>query len=78
MKQGLAKFQIGKNGVTEGVIESLNLAFKNHKQVRVSLLKSSLRDRKKRMEIALELEKKLPIKCSYRIIGFTVIIRKLK
>ena len=40
-----AKFQIGKNGVTDGVIESLELILKNHRQIRISVLKSSGKDR---------------------------------
>ncbi len=73
----LARFQIGKNGLTEGVISSLALALKNHKQVRISMLKSSGRDRKKMQDIALELKSKLPYSLGTRIIGFTIILIKL-
>jgi len=33
-----AKFQIGKNGITQGTLDSLSLVFKNHKHVRISVL----------------------------------------
>jgi RNA-binding protein YhbY len=77
------KFQIGKNGVNEGVIESLVLAFKNHKQIRIVTLKSSGRDKDSIKVMADELvaglEKKLVgNKFAYKIIGFTVIMRKKK
>ncbi len=78
MKSRIAKFQIGKQGITQGVIESLALALKNHKQVRVSVLKSSGRDKTIIREMALELQNKIPIKFNYRTIGFTIIIQKVK
>ena len=71
-----AKFQIGKNGITEGVIESLTLAFKYRKQVRVSVLKSTGRDKTKMHDLAKELLEKLPFKLNHRIIGFTIILIK--
>jgi len=76
----MTKFQIGKNGVTEGVINSLALAFKNHKQVRISTLKSAGRD--KIEEIAREITEKLQAKTdtiySFRILGFIIILNKGK
>ena len=73
------KFQIGKSGITEGVIESLRLAFTNRKHVRISVLKSSGRDRESIREMAEMLAKKLPKDketYTYRIIGFTMIMRR--
>jgi len=71
----LATFQIGKNGLTDGVIESLSLALKHHKQVRISVLKSACRDRDELKKIALKLREKLPVK-NHRIIGYTIILIK--
>ena len=76
----ITKFQIGKAGVTQGSIDSLVLAFKKHKQVRVSLLKSSGRNRenmpKFAEEIKVGLEKDTKSSYKVRIIGFTVIVIK--
>lgn len=74
------KFQIGKNGVTEGVIESLALAFKNHKQVRVSALRSSGRENIEDMaqEILRRLEEKTGLEYHFRVLGFTIILNKGK
>ena len=69
-----AKFQIGKSGVTDGVIESLTRLFKNHKQIRVSVLKSLGRDRENMKAVASKLESILPVKFRYKIIGFTLIL----
>ena len=74
----ITRFQIGKFGVTEGVIESLELALKNHKQVRISTLKSSGRNRENIEKMAEEITSKLKERCEYRIIGFTIILVKLK
>lgn len=73
-----ARFQIGKNGVTEGVTESLRLAFKKHKQVRISTLKSSGRDKDKIKEMAEDIVSRLGGQhvFRYRIIGFTIIMRR--
>ncbi|MBU0907128.1 MAG: YhbY family RNA-binding protein [Nanoarchaeota archaeon] len=71
----LAKFQIGKNGLTEGVLDSLGLALKHHRQVRVSVLKSACRDREELKKIALQLTEKLPVK-NHKIIGYTIILIK--
>ena len=70
------KFQIGKNGITQGVIDSIALVLKNHRQVRISVLKSSGRDRERIEKIAQEIQLKLETKCDYRIIGFTIILTK--
>jgi RNA-binding protein YhbY len=70
------KFQIGKNGVTAGTIESLKLAFKTHKQVRVSVLKGAVRDKEKVREMAEQIASSLDGNFKCRIIGFTIIMRK--
>ena len=75
----ISKFQIGKFGITEGVIESLELALKHHKQIKISVLKASGRNRENIEEMAQELVTRLKEKgeiCEYRIIGFTIILIK--
>ena len=77
MIKGEIKFQIGKNGLTSGIINSLELAFKNRKQVRISVLKSGTRDREKTKQMAEEIANKLRRNYIYKIIGFTIIMRKV-
>ena len=72
-------FQIGKNGISQGTLDSLHLAFKNHKVVRVSVLKSSGRDRESIRVMADDLcsqLKKDDLTFSYKILGFTIILRR--
>ncbi len=70
------KFQIGKNGITDGVIESLTLAFKKHKTVRISVLKNSGRDKNSIRGMAEELAARLGGNFKHIIIGFTIVLRK--
>lgn len=76
----VAKFQIGKSGVTDGVLESLLSAFKYHKVIRVSTLKSSGRNRESIIQMAEELCSKLSASTGkrflYKIIGFTIILKR--
>ena len=74
----IASFQIGKNGLTKGVLESLDLALKHHKQVRVAVLKSATRDRKQLQDLANQIQSKLKTKTTTRIIGYTIIVVKNK
>jgi len=75
MKQ--VKFQIGKNGLTAGVIESLNNAFRTKRMIRVSLLQSAGRDREEKRKIAEELAEKLEGRFKFTIVGFTIIMKKI-
>ncbi len=74
------KFQIGKSGVTPGVISSLALAFKTHKCVRIVLLQASGRTKSTldstAQKICEELAKKIPARFDYTTIGFIIILRK--
>lgn len=75
-----ATFQIGKNGITEGIVDSLILAFKNHKIVRISLLQASGRERESTEDMANEIVDRLTRKSeysyTYSIIGFKVLLRR--
>ena len=71
-----AKFQIGKNGISPGTIESLNLYLKTHNQIRISVLKSAERVKAKIKEMAEEISNKIEYNSRHKIIGFTIILRK--
>lgn len=72
-----ALFQIGKNGLSDQNIEAFKKALKTHNQIRISLLKSSGRDKEETKKIASEIAEKMPFRCSFRIVGFTIILKKL-
>jgi len=76
--KGMAKFQIGKSGLSEDFIEALRKTFKNRKIVKISLLKSFSRDREKARETADKICSELKDigKFKYKIIGFTIMLIK--
>jgi len=71
-----SKFQIGKNGLTEGAISSLNQDLRTHNQVRITVLKSAERDKEKIKLIAENITQKVDYYCNYKILGFTIILRR--
>ena len=76
MRRGFLKFQIGKNGINDGLIENLNRTFKKHKMMRIVVLKNAVRDKEKVKEMAEEIRTRLVGKYNYRIIGFTIAMKK--
>ncbi len=80
MSLKVMRFQIGKSGVTSGIIDSLVKKKKNHKEVRISALKASGRNRENIEKMALEIIEKLNQKnlnCISKTIGFTIILKKI-
>ena len=73
-----ARLQIGKNGLTEGTFEILNNLFKKHDHIKISLLKSTGHDRDTTKDIAEKIVEKLGKNFTYRILGFTINLRKWK
>jgi len=78
MKSLQATIQIGKNGLTSGIVETIKKAFKNRGSVKIHLLKSAGHDREKVKEIAEKIQQELGKKYAYRILGFSIFFRKLK
>lgn len=76
MSGGAVAFQIGKAGVNSAVIEQLNRLLEHHKHIRITLLPSSGRNRTTIRQIAEELTGSVSFSCEYRIIGFTIALRK--
>ena len=72
----VATFQIGKSGITAGVLGTLTRMLETHKFIRISALPASGRNRATITTMADSLINQLPIPCTYTIIGFTIIIRK--
>jgi len=74
--QPISSVQVGKKGVSENLIETLQSHFKKHQNVKVVFLKSSIRDRKKLKKQAENIVNELGKNYTYRILGFTVFIKK--
>ncbi len=69
-------FQIGKNGITDGTLSSLRMAFKTHKSVRISILQNFAPTKDKVRMIGDELVLALGEGYRYTSVGFTIILRK--
>lgn len=72
----ISSVQIGKNGVSENLIETLKTHFKTHQNVKVVFLKNSIRDKKKVKKTAEEILQALGKNYTFRVLGFTVFIKK--
>lgn len=80
----IPKIQIGKQGITEDFISNLKSYFINHKTVKISVLPSARGQGKegktKVKEISKEISEKIQEKgkkYKERVIGFTIVIKKL-
>jgi len=72
----ISTIQVGKKGVTENLIETLKSHFKKHVNVKVVFLPSSTRNRKKLKKQAEEIINELGKNYTYRILGYTMFIKK--
>jgi RNA-binding protein YhbY len=70
--------QLGKQGVTDNFIGTLEGHFQNHKVVKISVLRNARKNKNDVKVHAEEIIKRLGGKYTYKIIGFTIIIRKHK
>lgn len=75
-KPFIAKLQLGKQGVTPSFIQSVATALKNRKQIRISVLSSTGRTRETMKETAETIISQMSFPCSYKIIGFTIVVIK--
>ena len=78
MKKPQIKFQIGKNGLTDGFIECLKKAFNSRNRVKISVLKSGGHEKENVREIAEKIQEGLGKNYVYKIVGFTISLIKLK
>lgn len=74
--QLISSVQVGKKGISNNLIETIKTHFKNHKNVKVVFLKNSVRDRKKLKKTTEEIITELGKNYTYRILGYTVFIKK--
>jgi len=76
----LVSYQLGKKGLTENFVSSLEKTFKNHDLIKISILRSCSRNReevrKMADEICSQLTSKFNKTFTYRLIGYTITMRK--
>ncbi len=76
MQKKLCEMQIGKNGVSENLIETLKTAFKNYENIKIHVLKSAGHNKEKVREYSSEILSKLGKNYTSKIIGFTIVVKK--
>lgn len=74
------QYNLGKRGLTEEFIESLEKTFKNRDLVKISVLRAATRDREELKDIAEKicdgLGKKMNKRFTAKIVGFTMFVKK--
>ena len=70
--------QIGKNGLATGFLQALENAFETKQDVRISVLKAAGHNHENVKEIAEKIISHLGRKYTYRVVGFTIFLKKWK
>ena len=74
--ENIGNMHLGKNRVTANFIVTLKSHFKNHKNIKISVLKSATRNREELGKMTEEILDKLGKNYTARIIGFTIVVKK--
>jgi len=72
----LSKVQLGKNGITENFISTLQSHFQKHRDVRIQVLKSAREDRDSMKKYEKKLLEKLGKNYTARTIGFVIKLKR--
>ena len=68
--------QIGKKGLTTNLVENLKKYFKSREFLKIRILKSACRDRDEARKMSEDIILKLGNNYTYRLIGYTLSVRK--
>ena len=72
----VANIQLGKQGLTENFLKTLQDHFKKFSNVKISVLRSCCRDKKELKKISDEILEKLGEHYTVRNIGYTISLKK--
>jgi len=72
----ISHVQLGKNKITERFLETLKGHFKNHENVKISVLKSCCRDKTELKEMAEKLLESLGKNYTSKTVGYAIAIKK--
>lgn len=70
------QIQLGKKGITDNFIKTLENHFKGAQTVKISVLKSLCRDRQEIKKLSEDILEKLGKNHTARIIGYTIVVKK--
>lgn len=74
--QTIGQIQIGKQGLTENFLLTLESHFKKFKNMKIKVLKGAEPDRKKVKEYAEKILERLGPYYTTRVVGFTIFVKK--
>lgn len=72
----VSSVQVGKNGISDNLVETIKSHFKKHKNVKIVFLKNFSRDRKKLRKESDKLLDVLGKNYTSRLLGFTLFVKK--
>lgn len=73
---GVAKIQLGKNGLTENFFLTLESYFKMHKNVKIVVLKSARENKEETKKYSQEILNRMGKNYTARIVGHTIALKK--
>jgi len=71
-----AEMQLGKNGLTEGFVQTIKTYFQKYSVIKISVLKSAREEKSKMKEYAEKLVESLGKSYTAKTIGFKIILKK--
>ncbi|MBP7708620.1 YhbY family RNA-binding protein [Candidatus Pacearchaeota archaeon] len=74
----ILQLQIGKNGLTDGVIAQIKRVFENEKIMKISILKSACRDKAEAKQMCDKILGALGKNFTYRLIGYVATFIKFR
>ncbi|MBU2576585.1 MAG: YhbY family RNA-binding protein [Nanoarchaeota archaeon] len=74
----IKRLQMGKNGLTPAFIDQVKSIFENETLIKITILKSACRDKKKAGEIGDELVESLGKKYDYKLVGYVLTVIKYR
>lgn len=78
MVKPIKRIQIGKNGLTDEVINQIKSFFEKERMVKIILLKSACRDKDKAKEISDKIIEQLGPKFKAKLVGYVLTISKFR
>lgn len=70
------ELQIGKNGLTDGLVEHARKLVDVEKLIKISILKTATRDKEEAKKMADNLVEKLGKQYTYTMLGYVITLRR--
>jgi len=75
-KKTIANVQLGKGGYTETQLQAIKKAFITHKNVKITVLRSYIRDKKELKELSEKILGDLGLRYTARTLGYSIFIKE--